>query len=247
MRIPRHLSTTYSALAIAATGDEFGIDRAFVAQLIGFTADSPRKISHHFLDYPCSKMVSASIRRFFARNRVTISILLFLTLIVENLLFETKPRHGWFYDGSWQGYCGLLLVLLGVCVRSWAAGILRKGADLTTVGPYSLCRNPLYLGSFSVMFGFCMLIGHGFDFLVVCGPIAAIYIATVLNEEQRLDAKYSSRWREYAQRTPRFIPSRIFAFTPGDWSLEQWLKSREYQALISTVLGSIVLEAWRLR
>lgn len=191
-------------------------------------------------------IVGAAVRRFFARNRVAISLLLFLALIIEDLIFQTKPNHGWLRNGSWQGYLGLALVVLGVGVRSWAAGILRKGIDLTTVGPYSLCRNPLYLGSFLVMIGFCMNIGYAHDYLVVCGPILAIYVFTVLNEERRLDAKYSQRWREYASRTPRFLPWKIHNYAGGEWSLAQWLKSREYRGLIWTALGLVALEAWRL-
>lgn len=191
-------------------------------------------------------VIGAGVRRFFARHRVTISLLLFLSLIVEDLIFQTKPQHGWLRDASRQGGLGLMLVLVGVGIRSWAAGTLRKGIDLTTAGPYSLRRNPLYLGSFSVMIGFCLLIGYAHDFLVVCGPIMAIYVFTVLNEERRLDAKYPKRWSEYADRTPRFLPWKPLKFAYGEWSLNQWLKSREYQGLAWTLIGLIVLEAWRL-
>lgn len=188
----------------------------------------------------------ADVRRFFARNRVTISLLLFLSLIIEDLIFQTKPQHGWIQATSRQGYAGLVLVLVGVGLRSWAAGILRKGIDLTTVGPYSLCRNPLYLGSFCVMIGFCMLIGYAHDFLMVCGPIMAIYVFTVINEERRLDAKYTKRWRQYAGRTPRFLPWKLANFAHGPWSLDQWLRSREYQGLAWTLMGLIALETWRI-
>ncbi|MCE9603937.1 MAG: hypothetical protein K8U03_03445 [Planctomycetia bacterium] len=169
------------------------------------------------------------MRRFFVRNRVTISLLLFIALIVEDLIFGTKPNYGWLRNPSLPGVLGFAMVLLGLGVRSWAAGILRKGIDLTTVGPYSLCRNPLYLGSFAVMIGFCLMIGYTHDFVVVCGPILAIYVFTVLNEERRLDEKYPQRWPTYAARTPR-----------------QWTKSREYQGLLWTVVGLIGFEVWRL-
>lgn len=191
-------------------------------------------------------IVGAAFRRFFARKRVALSLLLFLALIVEDLIFQTKPSHGWLRDGSWQGRLGLAFVMLGVGIRSWAAGILRKGIDLTIVGPYSLCRNPLYLGSFLGMIGFCMIIGYAHDFLVVCGPISAIYIFTVLHEERRLDAEYPRRWLEYANRTPRFLPWKIRNYEGGKWSLDQWLKSREYRGLIWTTIGLVALEAWRL-
>lgn len=79
-------------------------------------------------------IVGAGVRRFFARNRVTISLLLFVSLIVKDLIFQTKPQHGWLRDTSWQGNIGLSLVLLGVGLRSWAAGILRKGRKVKILG-----------------------------------------------------------------------------------------------------------------
>ncbi len=41
----------------------------------------------------------------------------------------------------------LLLVVPGVWLRAYAAGYVRKNAELTRTGPYAYTRNPLYLGS----------------------------------------------------------------------------------------------------
>ena len=45
-------------------------------------------------------------------------------------------------------------VLTGLCLRGYAAGYVRKNAELTTTGPYGYTRNPLYLGSMLIAFGF---------------------------------------------------------------------------------------------
>ena len=49
----------------------------------------------------------------------------------------------------------LLLVVPGVWLRAYAAGYVRKNAELTRTGPYAYTRNPLYLGS--------VLLGAGFS------------------------------------------------------------------------------------
>ena len=49
---------------------------------------------------------------------------------------------------------GGAIALLGLALRAWAAGHIRKNAALATSGPYSYTRNPLYLGSFLLGLGF---------------------------------------------------------------------------------------------
>src|ERR1044072_9508963 len=43
---------------------------------------------------------------------------------------------------------GASVSLLGLALRAWAAGHIRKYAQLATSGPYAFTRNPLYLGRF---------------------------------------------------------------------------------------------------
>jgi protein-S-isoprenylcysteine O-methyltransferase Ste14 len=183
---------------------------------------------------------------FLVTRRVTISLVLFGLLIAEDIYFGTKPQHGWFRAADGIGLTALAVIVLGLAIRSWAAGTLRKGIDLTTEGPYSLIRHPLYLGSFLVMLGFCLTVGYAHDVLVICGPIVGIYCLTMLREENRLTAKYGERWTTYAARTPRLVPYLPTHFTPTGWSLTQWLRSREYQALLTCTIGFAALEAWRL-
>src|SRR5688500_12913294 len=41
---------------------------------------------------------------------------------------------------------GLAIALVGVMLRAWARGHLRKSEKLDVSGPYAHTRNPLYLG-----------------------------------------------------------------------------------------------------
>src|ERR1044072_2657620 len=43
---------------------------------------------------------------------------------------------------------GASVSLLGLALRAWAAGHIRKNAQLATSGPYAFTRNPLYLDCF---------------------------------------------------------------------------------------------------
>ena len=64
-------------------------------------------------------------------------------------LYFAAPRPVWFW-------AGMLLALVGLAIRIWAAGCLRKFEQLTLSGPYLWSRNPLYLGSFLIGLGFTL-------------------------------------------------------------------------------------------
>src|SRR5262245_52859196 len=55
---------------------------------------------------------------------------------------------------TWRSLAiGAPLATLGLVVRAWASGVLRKNQELTTSGPYAYTRNPLYAGSFLMLIG----------------------------------------------------------------------------------------------
>src|ERR1700744_1186909 len=63
---------------------------------------------------------------------------------------------------SWHTLAwSLLLVVPGVWLRGYAAGYVKKNAELTVTGPYAFTRNPLYLGSMGIAFGFAVAAGGG--------------------------------------------------------------------------------------
>ena len=52
------------------------------------------------------------------------------------------------------------IALLGLGLRAWATGHIRKNSALATSGPYARTRNPLYLGSFVLGLGFTIASGR---------------------------------------------------------------------------------------
>src|SRR5512143_2001377 len=49
---------------------------------------------------------------------------------------------------------GVVVTFLGEGLRLWAAGHLRKNKQLTTTGPYSYVKNPLYIGTLLITIGY---------------------------------------------------------------------------------------------
>jgi protein-S-isoprenylcysteine O-methyltransferase Ste14 len=186
-----------------------------------------------------------SVRDFLVKQRVTISLFVFSGLILKDLVTGTRPHDtGNFYDPL--AMTGLVTVLVGLAIRSWAAGVINKSKVLATTGPYRMCRHPLYLGSLTMMFGFCVLVGSLLDACVVFGPVLGIYLLTIQREERRLAERHGTAWSQYAATAPQFFPYRPFIQLRCDWSLAQWMNNREYKAAITATAALLALHVWRL-
>ncbi len=143
------------------------------------------------------------IRSWVARRRIAISIACFTALIVFNL--AVLRRHPGNPLEFWQWNCGLGfgLILIGLAIRSWSAGTLVKVQELITSGPYALSRNPLYVGSFLMMYGFALIMLDWLSIAFIAGPMSVLYYFQVLNEEKYL-AALTPAMVEVHQQTSRF-------------------------------------------
>jgi len=131
----------------------------------------------------------------------------------------------------------LLLVLPGLWLRGYAAGYVKKNAELTRTGPYAYTRNPLYLGSMSIAFGFAVATAEPWLGLLLLALLLAIYVPTILSEEAYLRATFPA-FDAYAARVPRLLPRLTPArFTDttaptGRFAPERYRHHREYNALM---------------
>ncbi|MEZ6074586.1 MAG: hypothetical protein R3C56_02605 [Pirellulaceae bacterium] len=101
-----------------------------------------------------------------------------------------------------------------------------------------MVRNPLYVGSFLMMMGFCILCRDWPTMLFVAGPMSYLYWKQVRFEEDKLSRMFPLQWDDYIQSTPRFIPVRLNRAVLGGWSLFEWQRNREHQAIVASLLGS---------
>jgi protein-S-isoprenylcysteine O-methyltransferase Ste14 len=131
----------------------------------------------------------------------------------------------------------LILVIPGVWLRAYAAGYVKKNAELTRTGPYAYTRNPLYLGSMLIAYGFAWASGSWILFAALAVGFLAIYLPTIRSEEEYLRAHFSG-FDEYARQVPRLLPrlspSRS-GLPAGRFSRERYLHHREYNASIGAV------------
>ncbi len=194
--------------------------------------------------YLQSSSTVSRIWRFLSRRRIHISLIVVCLLIADDMLRGVRPHSVVDFSDTWS-VIGLVFVISGVLMRSWAAGILHKNAFLSTNGPYAITRNPLYLGSFLMMIGFCTLIGALHNYVVMLLLALTLYVPKIKAEELLLQRKFGAEWNEYVRRTPRLLPRRFsFHDVRSDWSWAQWLLNNEYMAVLGVALGLAVFEAW---
>jgi len=157
----------------------------------------------------------------------------------------------WLARPNWRTLAAsLLLVAPGVWLRGYASGYVKKNAELATTGPYAHTRNPLYLGSMMIAFGFAAAAASWPIFVMLAVLFAAIYIPTILGEESYLRENFP-RFEEYATAVPRLLPrltpARIAAHDStglrGGFSAALYRKHREYNALMGAgaIYAALVL------
>ncbi len=147
----------------------------------------------------------------------------------------------YFSQPTWPSLAiGLFIAGLGLLMRVWATGHLKKNDQLATSGPYALTRNPLYLGSFLIGTGFTIAGRNLVILIIFLLGFWAIYGGTIRLEAIRLQGLFPEEYALYRGRVPLFFP-RLWPIERGDgFSLGQYRKNREYRALIG-FLGAVMV------
>ena len=180
---------------------------------------------------------------FLIRNRISLSFIIVLGLLFENIIRKNRP-HDIFSFQDPSGLIGLFLMLAGISLRSWAAGIICKEGSLATTGPYVLTRHPLYVGSFLMAFGFLCIIGDEKFIWAILWMVLMVYFPTIRKEELSLAIKFKEEWGEYTERVYMFFPRKVPRDMFANWSFSKWLNNREYRAFFTSLLALVLLKLW---
>lgn len=146
----------------------------------------------------------------------------------------------------------LILVAPGLLLRCYASGYVKKNAELTVTGPYAHTRNPLYLGSVLMAFGFALAARSVWIAAILLVLFAAIYIPVIRSEEAYLRSTFPG-FDAYAARVPRLLPRMRAAGgsagPKGVFSWELYRQHREYNALLGAtgMYAALILKLVLLR
>lgn len=138
---------------------------------------------------------------------------------------------------------GTVVIVLGLAVRAWAAGHLRKDQPLTVSGPYAHLRHPLYFGSALILVGFAMACGQLWLAALIAAYFILFFIPVMQREERERRALSPAGYAEYAAKVPAFLPRlrparpTAAADATARFTLQLYLHNREWRA----PLGCLVI------
>ncbi len=162
-----------------------------------------------------SRAVALAPRSRWINSRGTIGLLIMAPFLA--LTICSAPHWP---NGTWTELqieiAGSLCFAAGAAFRFWAAVYIggRKGQALSTEGPYSITRNPLYFGTFLMLLAFVLFLQSA-TFAVGALAAASLYLVmTIYDEERRLGHKFGPAYVAYCLTTPRFFPRPWLLHTP---------------------------------
>jgi protein-S-isoprenylcysteine O-methyltransferase Ste14 len=176
-----------------------------------------------------------------------------IPLPIALLLLLTPPGWSSLSLSARAALSGIVVVALGELLRLWGVhhiGVIsRTRSDrlgpLIDTGPFSLVRNPLYLGNILLWLGFSISARLAWLAPVIVLVLAVEYHAIVRWEEGLLETRLGPKYRDYTQSVPRWIPhlrapARLTSAARFSW--QETIYS-ERGTLIAIVAGYALLAA----
>ncbi len=144
--------------------------------------------------------------------------------------------------------CILLGQLLRVSSRGFKAENSRNGNALIETGPYSLVRNPMYLGIFFIGLGVVLMLFRWWVFILFTLIFAIRYIPLMLKEEHKLTALFPEAYLAYCKKVPQRIKPSLRPLIYRDISEYlpvriAWIR-REIGTILAVLLSVLLIESW---
>jgi protein-S-isoprenylcysteine O-methyltransferase Ste14 len=139
-----------------------------------------------------------------------LGIVLILLAVILNI-YEIGFRNN-----IYLAWLGIILMIVGLIMRYWAAKILGKfytrtlqtsaGQKIISKAPYNYIRHPGYLGTFLIEVGAGLAIANYIilSIVLVIGILSRVY--RIQTEEKMLKTIFGEEYKNYSEKTWRLIP-----------------------------------------
>ena len=167
--------------------------------------------------------------------------------ILLMMLYFARPNSPYFF-------LGIVLIVIGEIIRlrsvSFAGGETRTmnvgASSICKSGPYSIVRNPLYIGNMMIYVGFAFIAGS--VYVVTISSITFVYFfiqysLIISLEEEALEEKFGDEYIAYKNLVPSILPKINNTFRNYDTipsSLAKTIKT-EKRTLQNILLVSLLL------
>lgn len=171
----------------------------------------------------------------------------FLLLIAFPSSFLHHKRFGT-YETIAQVF-GIAFILLGQLFRVSARGFKREhsfnSGFLVIGGPYTLVRNPMYLGILLIGLGVVLVLFKLWVISLFLFIFFLRYILLIFKEEKKLLSAFPKEYPDYCNKVPRIFPSisailkrDISVYLPIKWI---WIK-KEIGPILTVLLVTISID-----
>ena len=113
-------------------------------------------------------------------------------------------------------YIGWLMFFAGLTLRFWSTRFIggRKSHEIVRYGPYSMTRNPLYVGTFLMILSLAFLLKSPTFVIATAIVIAYYHVAVVPLEERFLRHEFGTEYANYCESVPRWLPRLGAIYSP---------------------------------
>jgi protein-S-isoprenylcysteine O-methyltransferase Ste14 len=139
------------------------------------------------------------------RDSVIVLLITFMIILLSKQFINEDGFEELHESFEFLGYFFVVICALGrVYCTAFLGGF--KNRAIVDYGPFSVCRNPLYVCTIIGVIGISIISNHIVVMATAPLCIIAIYYFLVLREEGYLKEKFGKEYLDYYKKTPRFIP-----------------------------------------
>ncbi len=143
---------------------------------------------------------------------------------------------------------GIILVGIGELVRIWAAGHLTKNKSLTTTGPYAYCKNPLYIGTFLISVGICLMAEtRNYLNFAILGCFILFFLVYYTRRKKDVESKrlleiFGDKWERYDKQVPDYFPRLVpYKDESRQWSIRSALENSEHWTALAVIFITLAI------
>ena len=145
---------------------------------------------------------------------------------------------------------GVPLIVVGMLIRAWAAGHLRRNQQFATSGPYAYLRDPLYLGRLLLLVGLGVLANNRYTYALFGLGMLVFFLhympRKLRKETKRLERYFGQEYVEYRAQVRSLVP-RLSPYPKRStlrWSFATfWGENREQWLILAIALIVAVMIA----
>lgn len=133
-----------------------------------------------------------------------------LSMMALHVLVPVLGRIGgvWQYAGAGVMVASMIFMVVSARLFDKLGTTIKpfeESSTLAVTGPFTISRNPMYLGMLGALVGLALVLGTASPVVVI--PLFAWIITTrfIVAEERALEARFGSRYTEYKNLVRRWI------------------------------------------